>query len=136
MLSNLVTKLVIFVLRHKRLSIEDHGLLTTSILNKLSALPLRDMICTDDNGRLVVNGKVVTMEAAQALRESARSAQTNFALNFVHEQVLYTAVVHGVHKLEKPEQSFFSRAAIWYAEEEKKYLKALAGVDKSELDAS
>ncbi len=116
---------------------ENHALLTTALLFKVGALPIRDTIITDEKGRIVANGRIVNKETERALRESARAAQQNFALKFVHEQVLYAAVAHGVNKLEKIEQSFFSRAAIWYGQQEKDILNGLAGVEEeSELDAN
>lgn len=135
MWGDIVTKLVIFVFKHKRLSIENHALLTTCLLYKVGALPIHEIISTDEQGRIVVNGKVVNRETDRALRESAQAAIRNFALNFVHEQVLYAAVAHGVNKLEKIEQSYFSRAAIWYGQMEKDILTGLAGVEQSEPDA-
>lgn len=75
------------------------------------------------------------METAARLRESARAAKSNFSLAFIHEQVLYAAIVHGVHKLETPEQSYFSRAAIWWGQQEQQFIAELAGVEQSELDA-
>ena len=136
MFGNVITKIVCFALKNAKLSISNRALLTTCLLDKLTALPLGDMIKTDDQGRLVVNNRVVTLEVAARLRESARAAKVNFALNFIHEQVLYAAIVHGVHKLETPEQSYFSRAAIWWGQQEKGFIARLAGEDASELDAS
>lgn len=134
MFGNIAVKLVMHFLRKTDLSVENRSVLTTCLLDKLAALPLSDMIKTDGQN-LIVNGRIMNAETVRRLRESARAAQANIALRFVHEQVLYAAVVHGVHKLEKTEQSFFSRAAIWWGQQEKQNLAVLAGVEESELDA-
>lgn len=105
----------------------DRMLLTTMLFDKIGALPLRDMIRVNEEGRLLVNGRLVGVEAARKLRESARAELNSYARKFISEQVLYTAVVMGVHKMETPEQSVFSRAAIWYKQQEDIWLNLLGG---------
>ncbi len=134
MFQTFATKFARFLLRHSKLSIENRIILTTALLHTLDALPFRDMIFVDDQKRLIINNRVMPPEVMRKLRESARSLQTNYAHNTIREQVLYVAIAHGVHKLERLEQSYFSRAAIWWGEQEEKLTAILAGIDQSELD--
>lgn len=137
MFSKLTAKLARFALRRADLSIEDRNLLTTLILDGIGALPLRDMIYVNEEGKLLVNGKALSVEGARALRESARGATKNQALKFVNEQVKFNAITFGVHKLETERQSFFCRAALWFGQEQQKLLAILAQEDPNlerELD--
>ncbi len=133
MLQNFITKLLISALSRADLSIKNRGKLTTALLDKLVALPIADIIITNDQGSLVVSGKTITLEGAQRLREGARAVLQNQARNLIHDQVLYQAVTLGVHKVEDERQMFFSRAAIWFGQRENELLRLLAGSDQ-ELD--
>lgn len=125
-------KSVIAALGRADLSIEDRALLTTAVLDKLVALPIRDIITVDEKKSIFVNGKPLDFEQAVQLRESARGALANHAMRLVRQQVLYAAVVAGVHKVESPAQMFFSRAAIWFGKEEEALLRMLAGEDSQD----
>lgn len=70
------------------------------------------------------------MEQTLTLRDSAKGALKNKSLQLIHDQVAFAAVSHGVHKLERTEQSFFGRAALWYGQQEREILLALAGGDE------
>jgi len=75
---------------------------------------------------MLVNGREVDMEMARLLRESAKGALDNRALNFVWEQVRYQAITLGVHQNTTPEQGLFAKAALWLEEEVRKNLHTLA----------
>jgi len=128
---NLV-KLVLFLLQHTRLSKENRNLLTTGVLDKLAALPLHDIITTNEEGSLLINGHDVDYETASKLRASAKGALDNYAQKFIDQQILYIAITSGVHKLENVDQAFFMRAAIWSMQQREAHLKLLAG-DNREL---
>lgn len=113
------------------LSIEDRSMLTSCLLDRLCAYPLSDII-TVDNGSLYIKGKGVDLETATKLRESAKGALANFALNTIYEQVKFEAIVTGFIKADSEKQSFFGKAAIWWGEREAYYLKLLAQVESSE----
>ena len=121
-----VAKLATSALRRADLSIESRNLLTTAVLKELGALPLHDMITTNQEGNLLVNGRPLDLESARILRESARAALENQAFKFVREQVLFNSVVLGVHKAETDKQMYFARASIWWGQEEDKILRILA----------
>lgn len=129
MLSKIALRLTKFVLHRADLSLDDRNVLTVHILKKLDAFPLRDMIISNEQGKLLVNGQVLSVEGARALRESARGALQNKARKFVHDQVLFTAINMGVHELERVEQSYFARAAIWWSQQEDLLLATLAQQD-------
>lgn len=104
-------------------------MLTVSILKELGALPLRDMIITNQEGILLVNGRPLDLESARLLRESASATLNSKAFAFVREQVLFNAVKTGVHKAETPLQMLFAKAAIWWGQEEDRILRTLAQAD-------
>lgn len=115
-----------FLLR-QNLSQELRLKLTTSILETLQALPFRDIISVNEKGVMLVNGRQLELEQMIQLRESARGALQSTALKLIEDQVLFNAVTIGVHKLEKTEQILFSRAAIWWGQQQHELLKLLAG---------
>lgn len=129
MFGRMAVKLAHFALRRADLSLADRNSLIVHILDRVGALPLRDMIIANEEGALLVNGRTLSVEGARSLRESARAALRNKARKFVHDQVLFTAVTIGVHNLEKVEQSIFSRAAIWYGQQENEILALIAQED-------
>lgn len=116
-------------LKSADLSIEDRALLTTLILDKVGALPLQDLVLIHEGGTLSINGKQIDGETARNLQQSAKAALRNSAMNLIRQQVLFTAITIGVHKLERVDQSFFARAAIWFGQQEELYLKLLAQED-------
>lgn len=101
--------------------------LSTLLLEKFHALPFRDIITVNDKGSLLINGRPLDVEQAVKIRESASSALQSIALNLISDQVLFNAVSIGVHKVERPEQMMFSRAAIWWGQQQHELLKLLAG---------
>lgn len=113
-------------LKSADLTLEDRALLTTLILDKVGALPLRDLVVLNDGGSLIINGKPIDAETAKNLQTSAKAALRNQALRLIRDQVIFTAITIGVHKLEKVDQSFFARAAIWFGQQEQEYLELLA----------
>lgn len=123
---------ICFLLKRKKLTTEERQRLTNQILSSIDALPLHAII-TVDEGKTFIRGVPLDGEKAIAIRDSASQAIHNQALAFVHEQVLYQAVSLGVHQAHTPEQVQFAKAAIWYAQEEKKLLTALSNEDPREL---
>lgn len=126
MFSRIAARFASYLLNKSNLSLEDRNLLTVCLLDKLAALPLRDMIITNEEGKLIVNGRPLTVEACSKLRESARAALDSYALNLIREQVAFTAITDGINKAVNIEQMYFSKAAIWVQEQEIIWLKRLA----------
>jgi hypothetical protein len=128
----MLINLVCWLLRHKKFNRADKDRVITLLLDKIDALPLHAII-TSDEGKLFIRGVAMEGEKAIRLREAAQAALHNPALEFVHEQVLYQAISHGVHLAQTTEQIQFSKAAIWYSQEEVKLLKLLANETPREL---
>jgi hypothetical protein len=122
MLGNIITKLAVFALQHKRLSIEQKGLVMKSLLANIGALPLRGSISYDAEGTITVNGKKLQPETAKLFVDSCKSLQDNFANNVFDEQLTYLAIQTGVHSGLNTEQIMFSKAALWTIQEKKKLL--------------
>lgn len=120
------------LLKNADLSIEERNLLTTVLLEKLGALPVRARIMLDGAGRILVDGRPLTVEKARRLQMSARTLTKNFARNFVQETIKFMAIKEGVHFNLTPEQGLFAKAILWQHEEEQKLYHALAGEELGE----
>ena len=123
---DLATKLAVWLLRKSDLSVENRSILTSSVLKELVAAPLCDIITKDNDGVLVIDGKKVDFEQARKLRESARAALNNYALQHIQRQVMFRAITTGFHHADNERQAFFGKAAIWWFERELEYLHILA----------
>lgn len=109
-------------------------MLTTTLLDRLGALPLHASIIVDLEGKIFVGGKQLTHETAKRMHESSRSMLHNFARRFVREQVTYMAIEKGVHENLSPEQGLFSKAALWiYQEEDKLYRQFAQSEDDDDV---
>jgi hypothetical protein len=75
---------------------------------------------------MLINGKYVEVDKILQLRDSARVVLENKAFKLIREQVVFTAVALGVHTVETERQMLFARAAIWFGQQEEKFLQALA----------
>jgi hypothetical protein len=128
-MQRVIIKLVVWLLESNKLSFESRNKLITCILNKLYALPFRDIIKRDEQGVLLVNGKPLDLEGSIVLKDSARGALQSVALKLIREQVAFNAVTLGVHQVQTPDQMIFSRAAIWWGQNEESLLKLLASED-------
>ena len=125
MMNRLLLNLIKYLSR-KNLSLEDSLALSNLVLDKIGAIPFSDIITYDEEGRLVVGGKTITVEQAKILKEAANSALRNKALELVQEHTAFAAVAMGVHKAKSPAQMFFARAGLWLIAQEKKALSDLA----------
>lgn len=114
------------LLKRADISPEDRLILTNAILDTLGALPLRDIITNDENGQILLNNEPLNLEKARQLHEYALSALENRALTLIREQAAFTAITIGVHKAERTEQMIFGRAALWWGQQEQKFLEVLA----------
>lgn len=115
------------MLRSARLSNENRQILTSTLLDRLGALPLHARISLDDTGKVIVAGKTLNLETAQRLRQTSKALLQNFARKFVGDQVTFMAIHMGVHVNASPEEGLFAKAALWVRQEEDKLYALLAG---------
>lgn len=127
MFGRTATKFAIWLLKRSDITLSDRHLLTNSVLDKLAALPLRDIIVINESS-LIVNGKVLSREEVMQLRESAKAALGSRALGLIRDQVLYKAYTFGVNTSINFDQVYFAKAAVWWGQEEDKILNALASI--------
>lgn len=133
-MGNLAARLVIFLLENSRLSNESRQLLTASMIDRLGALPMRARIVIDETGKCFVDGKALTLETAQRMRESSRSMRNNFARKFVRDQVKWMALQKGVYENMTPEQGLFAKAALWVMQEEDELYASLGQYEAEETE--
>lgn len=115
------------LLKDSTLTVEDRMLLTGAVLEKLGAIPVRARITADGTGKILVDGKGISVEKATRLRQSARTLLKNFARNFVQNTVEFMAVKEAIHNNVNSEQALFAKAIFWQHEEERKLYEMLAG---------
>ncbi len=119
-------KTIVSALKKSDLSIEDRSLLISAILDKLAAIPLTDIIVFNEEGNLFVNGRKVTNEEQINLRESASAVLNSKAFQLIQQQVVYASFVQAAHTAPTTEHLMFAKAAIWWGQQEDKYLKLLS----------
>lgn len=122
----MLVRIVTYLLRHKTLSITERIQLTNVLLDKLAVIPTGDILVTGAEGRLVLQGKPIDIDTAKVLRDNAKTILQSPARNIVRDQVAFQAITLGVHCGETPEQIMFSKAALWWYQQEDVLLKALA----------
>lgn len=122
MLSIIIAKFVVFILRHKRLSGEAKAICTSALLDNFNFLPICDIITFDTQGTIQIKGRSLEPEQAKAFAESARLLRDSFAKKVIREQVAFEAVKMGIHQGLTPDMILFAKAALWYAQEEDKVL--------------
>lgn len=120
-------QVIVWLLSKSNITITHRIVLTNAVLDKLAVIQSDDILKLDESGTLLLNGNPLEYEQARLLRESALATLNSTARNIVRKQVEYLAVTHGIHKAETPEQMLFSKAALWYGQEEDKVLHVLAG---------
>lgn len=128
MLSGIIVKIVVFLLRSTSLNFVRRTELLNATLEKLAALPIRDIIQFNEDGSIFVNGKQLSKDQVISLRESARASLNSFAERTIEDQVLFKALSFGTNTATSLEQLFFSKAAVWWGQERHKILKTLTSV--------
>ena len=126
MFSRLATKLTVWLLKKSNLSLAERTTLVATLLDRLNAIPSRDIIGVNEEGRLVVNGQPLDLEGARQLREGSKLLLESPTWKFVREQVEFRAVVLGVHNGDTPEKVYFSKVAIWFGQQIDEILQLLA----------
>lgn len=132
MLRKAIFRMVRRFLDRDDLTYDEKSYLSTKILDKLAALPLRDIIEFSDTGSLLINGRPQSLEQMKILHESARALRSNYMRRLIREQVAYNAIKLGLHKAVKIEDTNFSKAAIWWGQNEEKLIDLLAGEEIEE----
>ena len=130
MLNTTLVNIIVKLLQKSNLSLEDRNNLTTAVLDKLEALPLRAIIENNEEGILLVNGREVDLEKAGMLRTNAKSLLESPLHKLIHQQVAFKAITMGVHKVKTVEEMIFARAALWWGQQEISLLKLLAGQEE------
>lgn len=131
----MIVKLVIYLLKRTKINAQDRARLTNAILEKIGAIPSFDIIFENEKGQLIINNRILDREAEARVRESAKAAVKNRALNLIISQVTYKAITNGVHRAETPEQILFGKAAIWQGQQVINTLSAIARVPAGEFDS-
>lgn len=126
MFDKLAVGIAVWLLKKSTLNVDLRNTLVLHTLDKLGALPFRDILTANTEGDIIVGERTLDKEQAFQLRESAKAALDNQAITLAKAQVAWKAVVMGVHKAENPDQMIFAKAALWYGQELEDMLATLA----------
>ena len=121
----MLAKLIVKILHWKNLKGEDKALIVTALLENIDALPLRDAIKFDADGTLLVRGRKLELEQAQALKGATEALKTNYARQLIQEQLLYEANKIALHQGLTPEMIQFAKAVVWNLQNEELLLNKL-----------
>lgn len=127
MLGSIISKLTIFALNSKRLSGDQRTAVMNEALKNISLLPSKDVIKFDMEGTLMVRGKKLDFETAKMFKESCMVLQDNFARKIFEEQTAYEAIKLGIHNGLNTEMIQFSKAILWWNEQQNKLISLVLG---------
>lgn len=119
------TEKVIKQLKKARLSTEDRIALTTTLLNQLGTIPVRDVLTVDPLKGIQIKGKTLDIEQAVVFRDSCVVLKDNPARILINEQLTYEALKHGIHNGLNTDMIMFSKAVLWVIQEEEKLIKQI-----------
>ncbi len=122
-----VTDKVIKQLKKSSLTLEDRTALVTALLDKLGAFPIGEMVNFTETG-IAINGRDLDQEQYINFREACVLLKENFARRVINEQLKYKAMEMGIHKSTTSEELYFSKAVIWFINEENILLEKLSTV--------
>lgn len=109
------------------LSQRDKTRLVGAILDVTHAIPLKEVLTFDPNGRLSsIRGRKPEMEDITRLKEGALAMLDNSARKLVSEEVLALAGRRAVVEGDTPEKLYFYRSAIWWAQAENDFFTRLS----------
>lgn len=109
------------------LSQEERALYTGSLLTALDGSPVRDIILINEQDELLVNGRPLTPEELGAYGKMAKGILDHPLMKLIWDQVRYTSFKGGVSEGMNSDSILFYRTALWFGEQERAWLRLLAG---------
>lgn len=123
--SNFLTTLVLWALKTTKIVGTDRTRIINALLADINALPIKEAISFTQDGKVLIRGKSITIEQAQAIQQGAQALSTNSTHKLIHEQVLHEANLIGLHKGLTPEDILFAKACIWVVLQEEIHINQL-----------
>ena len=120
-------KLLLWLLKQKKLSQKNRGLILNYLLERVEALPVKDILTYNLDGTVQVAGKDLTPEQLILLREGAIALEKNWTYRTIKEQLAYEAIKMGVHSALTVDMVLMSKAILWIQENEIALIKKLNG---------
>jgi len=127
MLNNLITKLVLWSLKSKKITGDNKTKITNLLLENIGTLPTQRLITFDQYGTLLLNGKHLELEQIMRFKQGAMALQDNEVRKVLHQSLKAMAVEMGVHNGLTPETIMFSKAWLYAIQEEDKLIAQLMG---------
>src|SRR5258708_3720202 len=110
-------------LENNELSREEH-LRLLGILNKsINSFPLEDVVQFTQDGATLVNGRKLNLEETVNFRQGISAIRDNWAFKLLADQVLFLAITHGIHYGDGVDKIMFSKTAIWFITQFRKFLE-------------
>lgn len=122
----MLTKILIKLLKSK-ISLKDKELILNTLLERINALPIRDLIIFDVAGTLKINDRTLDIDQAIVFKETVLALKNNSAYKIIKEQIAFEAIKIGIHKGNTLDQIMFSKAALWIQAEEIRLITQLSG---------
>jgi hypothetical protein len=118
--------------RKTKTSAEQRALILNFLLEKINALPLKDIISYNNDKTIQVAGKSLTPEQAIMLRESAIALKNSWFYRVMKEQIAFEATKMGINNSLDMGGVLFAKAAIWIQQQEINLIKDLTEINIKE----
>jgi len=125
MISNIIAKLVIFALKNKKITGESKTLIMNHLLSNINAIMIRNIISFDEKGNVKLGDRTLSREQSTSFREGCRTLMDNPSRKAIHDQICYEAIKLGVHNGLNSEMIQFSKAALWWGEQENALISSI-----------
>lgn len=123
----LFCKIIIWLLSNRKIESEDKTLVLNALLKNMNVVPIRDVIHLNEKGLIVINGKEQDSEQSMYVLQGCQALRDNKTRRLIRDQITYEATKIGIHHGMTPESIQFSKATIWWGQQEERILTSLLG---------
>lgn len=127
MFATIISKLVVWLLRHKQLLGESRSRVMDALLTNFNAVKIRDVIDRNEVGNLVINGRELSNEETNYFIQSCIAYRDSNARKVLRDQAVYEATKMGIHNGLTPETIQFAKAVLWWYQEQERLLNYILG---------
>jgi len=123
----MLARLLTWIIRIVPFSDKSRLELVNGLINRAGGVPIHSIITVDENRRILVQGKALSVEDILRMRESARTLLDSPLRKLIQQQVRFSAIDEGYLKSQDPTKTaLFYKAAIWFSQQEDELLRGLA----------
>jgi len=118
--------LTIRLLNSQRITGEQKTRVMASLLKNIHAIPIHDVVSFTSDKSMIIDGKRFDAEQARLFVESIDGLKNSYARKVINAQLTYMALKLGVKEGLNPEQIQFSKAVLWFIQEENNLIEILS----------